>query len=561
MKKISIVLLSASFLFSQYTNAQENPTIAPYSFNHQLEKEVPIHILPSHDFTQDIIDAQVTQKQGNYPRIAKSFDVNLEMNNSGVWNTLSNGDRVWRLSLKSAGALATCLYFDNFFLPEGSTLHVYTPDHKQLFGSYTYLDNQGNDLFSTEFLKGEEEIIEYYEPLSVKGQGRLRITSLAHQYRELAMADDCEVNIICSPEGDNWQDKKKGVVRILVKEGADVGYCSGTLINNTQLDCKRYILTAFHCGVNATASDFTQWKFYFNYEATQCTGQADTYGAINNVFTGCTKKADSDDNGGDSGSDFLLLQMTSTLHPTWWHSVYFNGWNKGATAPAGGSIAIHHPAGTNKKISKTAATAISATWGGQVAGTHWRINWTGTTNGWGVTEGGSSGSPLFNPSGLVVGTLTGGGSYCNSTQAGGQNQADSYGKLAYHWISDGTVDAHQLKPWLDPINSGVTTLNGSVNPCNSVGITEISAPKEIMNIYPNPNNGSFSISINLEKREDIEIIVYNYTGQQIFRKKVELNAGDIQTIDLKDQADGVYFIQLKTTDYFETKNVIISKSK
>jgi PKD repeat protein len=37
--------------------------------------------------------------------------------------------------------------------------------------------------------------------------------------------------------------------------------------------------------------------------------------------------------------------------------------------------------------------------------------------------------------------------------------------MSYHWTSNGTATNRQLKPWLDPTNSGVLTLAGSANPC------------------------------------------------------------------------------------------------
>jgi PKD repeat protein len=37
--------------------------------------------------------------------------------------------------------------------------------------------------------------------------------------------------------------------------------------------------------------------------------------------------------------------------------------------------------------------------------------------------------------------------------------------MSYHWTSNGTATNRQLKPWLDPTNSGVLTLAGSSNPC------------------------------------------------------------------------------------------------
>lgn len=541
MKKTATLILSFAFAFTCLLKAQENPTIAPYSFTHTLTAEVPKIVMPAHDFTQDIKDAEAFEKNGNYPRFTRHFDVNVTMLTAGVWTTLANGDRVWQLDLKSAGALSTALFFDNFFLPKGATLHVYTPDHKQQSGSYTYLDNQGDGLFSTEFLSGDEEVIEYFEPASVRGQGSLRITALAHQYRMLAMAGSCEVNIICSPEGDNWQDEKKGVVRIYVVEGSQGGYCSGSLINNTALDCKRYILTAFHCGVSATTTNFTQWKFYFNFEASTCGGGDG--GITSNTFTGCTKKASSNDNGGDTGSDFLLLQMTTTSAPSWWSSVYYNGWSAATTAPPSGSIAIHHPNGDNKKISTTTGTASSTSWGGTVASTHWSVHWGGTTNGWGVTEGGSSGSPLFNPIGYIVGTLTGGGSYCNDVQAGGQNQPDAYGKFAHQWISNGTTAATQLRPWLDPGNTGITALGGGYSPCTHIGINTYQNENSI-SVFPNPTAGAFTVAVNLDKSADIKIKVINMVGQQLSTKTISNTLGGNFELDLSNEPQGIYFVEV-----------------
>jgi PKD repeat protein len=469
MKKAFLFFVISNFLFFLSLKAQENPNIAPYSQSHELYEKVPTIQMPETDFSKDIKDAEAFEKLGNYPRFARHFEVNASMLNAGVWTELNNGDHLWRLNLKSKGALATSLFFDNFFIPKGATLHVYTSNHKQCSGSYTYSDNQGDGLFSTSFLSGEEQTIEYFEPAQVRGQGTLRISALAHQYRSL-MAQDCEVNIICSPEGDNWQNEKKGVVRVYVVEGSQAGWCSGALMNNTNLDCERYILTAFHCGVSASTANFNQWKFYFNFEATTCGGGDG--GLQTNVLTGCTKIASSNDNGGATGSDFLLLKMTSTASPAWWPNVYFNGWTNAAVAPAAGSICIHHPNGDNKKISQTTGNSISTTWG-SVPNTHWRVNWGGTTNGWGVTEGGSSGAPLYNANGYVLGTLTGGGSFCNSVVPGGQNQPDSYGKMSYHWASNGSTNATKLQPWLDPTNSGIVALAGAYSPCT---ITSPPAP-------------------------------------------------------------------------------------
>ena len=38
---------------------------------------------------------------------------------------------------------------------------------------------------------------------------------------------------------------------------------------------------------------------------------------------------------------------------------------------------------------------------------------------------------------------------------------DLYGKFPVHWTANGTTADKQLKPWLDPLDSDPTTLDGS----------------------------------------------------------------------------------------------------
>ena len=95
---------------------------------------------------------------------------------------------------------------------------------------------------------------------------------------------------------------------------------------------------------------------------------------------------------------------------------------------------------------------------------HWRLTWVATANGHGVTEGGSSGSPLFNynnGNSRIVGTLTGGSSYCSAP-----NSPDIYGKMSYHWDQNTSTGNIKLKTFLDPNNSGVKILDGAYDPCN-----------------------------------------------------------------------------------------------
>ena len=144
----------------------------------------------------------------------------------------------------------------------------------------------------------------------------IHINKVMHNYRstgnpsvqKINESDPCQVNVNCSPVGDSWQDEKRGVARIYCVTGNMGGWCSGSLVNNTAQDCKPLMLTALHCGENSSAGNMNQWKFYFGYEAPNC-NNPNTAGTLDDYYiNGCVRLSDSND-GGNSGSDFLLVQM------------------------------------------------------------------------------------------------------------------------------------------------------------------------------------------------------------------------------------------------------------
>ena len=338
----------------------------------------------------------------------------------------------------------------------------------------------------------------------------------------------CQVNVACS-EAANWASQIRGVARILVVADNAQGYCSGSLVNNTQQNCMPYFLTAQHCSEGTTANEYSQWVFYFNYQASLCAG---TTGPENKTVNGCTKVADSYDNGGDTGSDFLLLQLSST--PPISYNVYYNGWDKSNTAPTSG-VCIHHPDGDIKKVSTYTQTGNSTSWNGTVPDTHWEVQWEATTNGHGVTEAGSSGAPLFNNAGLIVGTLTGGNSFCNSP-----NDPDLFGKVSYGWVSNGATDQLRIKPWLDSNNTGVSNLTGTNAPCLNTSITDV-LNSAAVKVNPNPSGGRFVLEFDTDEEKSIRVM--DALGRIIMEEKVsERNF----SLNLLNQNRGIYLLQVET---------------
>jgi len=262
---------------------------------------------------------------------------------------------------------------------------------------------------------------------------------------------NCNVNVSCS-EGSAWQNQKRGVVRILVKQGSALFWCSGSLLNNVRQDKTPYVLTANHCGIQSTLNDFLQWVYFFNYESSTC-NNPDNEPAYQSL-TGSQLIAASQ-NDVENGSDFRLMLLNQTIPESF--NVYFNGWNRSENIAANG-VCIHHPSGDIKKLSTYTVKPVSTGFGqsnSNPAGKYWRVQWVETENGHGVTEGGSSGSPLFDSSGRIIGALTGGNASCTNPFA-----PDYYGKFSFSWEQNGVQSNKQLKPWLDPDQTGLDQLNG-----------------------------------------------------------------------------------------------------
>lgn len=527
--------------------AQISQDIPPRSF---VELQAKDHFLTIQVQAPDLLQIEQEDQQramaGMLEASARKMPVGVDLYNSGSWTELANGDRVWRLRLDAPGALATELFFSTYQLPVGATMHVYDPSKEQVLGAFTNQNEQFSGRFATDLIYGPSCIIEYYEPLAVEGQGVLEIESIGWSYKDAyplsAKADDCEVDVACS-EGNNWDDQKASVVRLRTVDGSFVGWCTGSVVNNTNEDCTPYVLTALHCGETSNANDFQDWKFYFNYQRPNCgTGTA----LANQVMTGSFHRADSNDGGGATGSDFLLVEIDTDIPDN--YTPYYAGWDASGPGSSSG-VSIHHPAGDEKKISTYTSNLLSSSWG--ASGSHWRVIWSGTANGHGVTEGGSSGSPIYNTAKRIVGTLTGGGSACNSVQPGGQNLPDYYGKMSYHW-DDNWNPTDDLKDLLAP-GSSTTILNGSWDPCgSSIGIEEYGA--DAVTLYPNPTTGIFQLSLNNGSRIS-SVEVFNAVGALMAQYSPEQTQ---VSLDLSQYQNGTYYLVVEGATYrFSTSLVLL----
>jgi len=549
-------ILIVMFYFLAYTHSQAQVSYGgtPYSFGSDFKKTNLVQSAPP-VFTIPMLDMPKIKQQDNETvnstRFAAATAVAINIETHGLWQTLPTGDKLWRIQLQTITQEVTGmrLFFEAFSLPAGGKLFIYSPDHQIMLGAFTENNNKPSYTFATTLIESKNVWIEYIEPAGRQGQARLKINRIDQAYRitggmrkrtrndkatspavspdGFGSAGSCNINVNCSTLADTWRDEQRGVVRILTVDNNGSGYCSGSVINNVAQNYKPYILTANHCMEGVTANHLNNWTFDFNYEIKNCntpgTGPPNTQN-----ITGATMKAQY------APSDVALLELQQNIPVEF--NAYYNGWDRGG-ANVSGAVCIHHPAGDVKKF--TLDTDINSTnsyYNDPPNGnTHFRQVWNN-----GTTEGGSSGSPLFNSIGNIIGQLHGGDASCTA-----QNAPDWFGKVSVSWAGGGTA-ATRLSTWLDPSSVGVVSLSGF--DANTTA-TENGKQANPFKIYPNPAQDLAYLAYDnmVWGGQNIEIVLHTiegklaYQGRQVLDKETTLVAFDVKSLPA-----GTYVLRIKT---------------
>ncbi|MDK2978097.1 MAG: lysyl endopeptidase [Bacteroidales bacterium] len=442
--KINISILLSFIFICHASFSQINQPGLPHNIYHP-KNSIPSIILPPVETEKLLEEDFIFEESGLKPfRFAQMIVTDISPETCGTWDTLDNGDKLWQLKISSPGAFSLSVVFDYFKVPQGAKLFIYNLKNQHILGAFTAQNNKKSKTLAIAPVKGDEIIIEYFEPRDVNFTGELHISSVGHDYKNIfnlfndneknfGASGSCNVNINC-PQGDNWQTIKKSVCKITFN-----GFlCSGALLNNTRNDGTPYLLTAKHCIDNAY--DAENAIFYFNYESPNCDN---INGDNTQALSGSTIKATPL----DKTLDFTLLELSEMPPPE--YSPYYAGWSRDFADPST-VTSIHHPSGDIKKITIANNGATTGNFGGvYTPNSHWWIE------AWdiGTTEGGSSGSPLFDQNQRIIGDLTGGEASCN------YNFNDYYQQFHRSW-QDYPDPGQQLKTWLDPDSTGILFTDG-----------------------------------------------------------------------------------------------------
>ena len=255
----------------------------------------------------------------------------------------------------------------------------------------------------------------------------------AQEYQEQVEAakinesDPCNLDANCY--SDNAQERN-AVARMLFTKNGGSYLCTGTLMNDAQNSFKPYFLTANHCISTQTVASSLETRWF--YRSPSCNS-----GTLQSSSVRKTGGAQLLYASGNTDTAFMLLNDTPP------GGTLFAGWSANTVAAGTSVVGLHHPSGDLLKISfgavNSQANCQPTTGSGfQCSGTsgnYYRVSWSQ-----GTTEGGSSGSALFQ-GGYVVGTLYGGSATCTNRSA-----YDYYGRfdVAYNAA---------IKAWLNPAST------------------------------------------------------------------------------------------------------------
>lgn len=111
---------------------------------------------------------------------------------------------------------------------------------------------------------------------------------------------------------------------------------------------------------------------------------------------------------------------------------------------------------------------------------------------------------------------------------------------------------------LDDENSTTGTHSFYIDCANSPSGIDENGGAAGIHIYPNPNAGSFTVSIDGNTQETVEIDVFNVLGEEVFTSKAEnINGSYNKEIVLTTIAKGIYTVRIKAGTRLYHKKVIV----
>ncbi len=389
----------------------------------------------------------------------------------GHWVKAKDGGSVWNIALRSMGALGIRVHFSTIMLPAGARLILYNGDDPaEAYGPFEI----GED-FWTPTCFGESVVLEcHVDAMSALEDVDFSIDRITHNYKavdDFLKAGACNLDVACYSA---WQNASWGIGGIGSISSEGVLWCTGSLVaDGNPSTTVPYFLTAYHCV--SSSYEANTIEVYWLYQRQSCGGSLPGILTVPRTTGGASFLAGASNT---YGTDFAFLRLRNT--PT--AAITYLGYETAAASVGGNTACIHHPSGDYKRISFGVITNAGSP---QEGGTRLKpierfheVLWSN-----GTTEGGSSGSPLFNQgTQRVIGQLYGGHASCLA-----RNEPDYFGRfdVTYPLIADwlennpydvngnGTVDDADLSLVVSAVLRRVSVVNADVNSSGAIDAVDL----------------------------------------------------------------------------------------